>query len=119
MTKLAASLHHVIFWLQCERLEYIAITDLFTLLCFLPPIFWIPDFISHSASLQQLKFIFQQALPDMRGKTLVDVGSRLGVMLYGVSDDMLSSIISKPGFNCLKSGFKTLPNFVNHYFFIA
>ncbi|XP_072031479.1 uncharacterized protein [Amphiura filiformis] len=41
------------------------------------------NFISHSASLLQLKFVFQHALPDLRGKTLVDVGSRLGVVLYG------------------------------------
>ncbi|XP_071792578.1 uncharacterized protein [Asterias amurensis] len=41
------------------------------------------NFISHSASSQQLKFIFQKALPDLNGKTVVDIGSRLGPVLYG------------------------------------
>ncbi|XP_077991809.1 uncharacterized protein LOC144446014 [Glandiceps talaboti] len=40
-------------------------------------------FISHSFSLLQLKFIFQHALPDLSKKTVVDVGSRLGAVLYG------------------------------------
>ncbi|XP_040189172.1 uncharacterized protein LOC120920870 isoform X2 [Rana temporaria] len=40
------------------------------------------DFISHSFSLVELKFLFQQLLPDLSGKTLVDVGSRLGAVLY-------------------------------------
>ncbi|XP_073466754.1 uncharacterized protein [Aquarana catesbeiana] len=41
-----------------------------------------PDFISHSFSLVELKFLFQKMLPDLSGKTLVDVGSRLGAVLY-------------------------------------
>ncbi|XP_018422551.1 PREDICTED: uncharacterized protein LOC108795757 [Nanorana parkeri] len=40
------------------------------------------DFISHSFSVVDLKFLFQQMLPDLSGKTLVDVGSRLGAVLY-------------------------------------
>lgn len=44
-------------------------------------------FISHSSSLVQLKFIFQAALPSITSnvadKLLVDVGSRLGAVLYG------------------------------------
>ncbi|KAM4690222.1 uncharacterized protein WCC33_017633 [Rhinophrynus dorsalis] len=40
------------------------------------------DFISHSFSLVELKFLFQYVLPDLTGKTLVDVGSRLGAVLY-------------------------------------
>lgn len=44
-------------------------------------------FISHSSSLVQLKFIFQAALPSIAtnlvDKLLVDVGSRLGAVLYG------------------------------------
>ncbi|XP_022107502.1 uncharacterized protein LOC110988376 isoform X2 [Acanthaster planci] len=41
------------------------------------------NFVSHSASLLQLKFMFQKALPDLAGKTVVDIGSRLGPVLYG------------------------------------
>lgn len=44
-------------------------------------------FISHSSSLVQLKFIFQAALSsiatNLADKLLVDVGSRLGAVLYG------------------------------------
>ncbi|XP_038612692.1 uncharacterized protein LOC119937125 [Tachyglossus aculeatus] len=40
-------------------------------------------FISHSFSLMELKFIYQHVLPDLTGKTLVDVGSRLGAVLFG------------------------------------
>ena len=48
-------------------------------------------FISHSTSLVQLKFMFQAVLPDLfvgrdlDDKLLVDVGSRLGAVLYGAS----------------------------------
>nr|XP_045010918.1 uncharacterized protein LOC101613092 isoform X2 [Jaculus jaculus] len=41
-------------------------------------------FISHSFSLMELKFIYHHVLPDLSGKVLVDVGSRLGTVLYGV-----------------------------------
>lgn len=41
-------------------------------------------FISHSFSLVELKFIYHHVLPDLSGKVLVDVGSRLGTVLYGV-----------------------------------
>uniref|UniRef100_A0A1A8UJ83 Uncharacterized protein n=1 Tax=Nothobranchius furzeri TaxID=105023 RepID=A0A1A8UJ83_NOTFU len=42
------------------------------------------DFISHSFSASELQFLFQNVLPDLTGRTLVDVGSRLGAVLYGV-----------------------------------
>ncbi|CAF89627.1 unnamed protein product [Tetraodon nigroviridis] len=41
------------------------------------------DFISHSFSISELQFIFQKVLPDLNGCVLVDVGSRLGAVLYG------------------------------------
>ncbi|XP_076406764.1 uncharacterized protein LOC102926838 isoform X2 [Peromyscus maniculatus bairdii] len=40
-------------------------------------------FISHSFSLMELKFIYLHVLPDLSGKLLVDIGSRLGTVLYG------------------------------------
>ncbi|XP_023370161.1 uncharacterized protein LOC111726038 [Otolemur garnettii] len=40
-------------------------------------------FISHSFSLMELKFMYHHVLPDLSGKILVDVGSRLGTVLYG------------------------------------
>lgn len=39
--------------------------------------------ISHSVSQEQLAFIFQSLLPPLADKTVVDVGSRLGAVLYG------------------------------------
>ncbi|XP_069391323.1 uncharacterized protein [Paralichthys olivaceus] len=41
------------------------------------------DFLSHSFSVSELQFLFQNVLPDLSGRTLVDVGSRLGAVLYG------------------------------------
>uniref|UniRef100_A0A8D0DN68 Methyltransferase type 11 domain-containing protein n=1 Tax=Salvator merianae TaxID=96440 RepID=A0A8D0DN68_SALMN len=41
------------------------------------------EFISHSFSLVELKFLYQHVLPDLTGKVLVDVGSRLGAVLFG------------------------------------
>uniref|UniRef100_A0A8D0HBK1 Methyltransferase type 11 domain-containing protein n=1 Tax=Sphenodon punctatus TaxID=8508 RepID=A0A8D0HBK1_SPHPU len=41
------------------------------------------EFISHSFSLMELKFLYQHVLPDLTGKVLVDVGSRLGAVLFG------------------------------------
>ncbi|XP_007436859.2 uncharacterized protein LOC103058005 isoform X1 [Python bivittatus] len=41
------------------------------------------EFISHSFSLMELKFLYQELLPDLTGKVLVDVGSRLGAVLFG------------------------------------
>lgn len=41
------------------------------------------NFISHSASKDQVKYIFQNLVPDLFGKTIVDVKSRLGPVLYG------------------------------------
>ncbi|XP_048218481.1 uncharacterized protein LOC125363356 isoform X2 [Perognathus longimembris pacificus] len=40
-------------------------------------------FISHSFSIVELQFIYHHVLPDLSGKVLVDVGSRLGTVLYG------------------------------------
>uniref|UniRef100_V5HI87 Uncharacterized protein n=1 Tax=Ixodes ricinus TaxID=34613 RepID=V5HI87_IXORI len=39
-------------------------------------------FISHSASGRRAQFIFRNMVPYMEGKSVLDVGSRLGVMLY-------------------------------------
>lgn len=47
-----------------------------------------PGFISHSFSLMELKFIYRHVLPDLSGKVLVDVGSRLGTVLYGVKSSL-------------------------------
>ncbi|KAH0620539.1 hypothetical protein JD844_021103 [Phrynosoma platyrhinos] len=41
------------------------------------------EFISHSFSLVEVKFLYQHVLPDLTGKVLVDIGSRLGVVLFG------------------------------------
>ncbi|XP_068593330.1 uncharacterized protein zgc:109986 isoform X1 [Cebidichthys violaceus] len=41
------------------------------------------DFISHSFSILELRFLFENVLPDLSGRLLVDVGSRLGAVLYG------------------------------------
>ncbi|XP_056282828.1 uncharacterized protein zgc:109986 isoform X2 [Pseudoliparis swirei] len=40
------------------------------------------DFISHSFSISELRFLFDNVLPDLSGRLLVDVGSRLGAVLY-------------------------------------
>ncbi|XP_072320473.1 uncharacterized protein [Eucyclogobius newberryi] len=41
------------------------------------------DFLSHSFSVPELRFLFLNVLPDLSGRVLVDVGSRLGAVLYG------------------------------------
>ncbi|XP_059375908.1 uncharacterized protein zgc:109986 [Carassius carassius] len=41
------------------------------------------EFISHSFSIPELQFLFHTVLPDLSGKLLVDVGSRLGAVLFG------------------------------------
>ncbi|XP_035214046.1 uncharacterized protein LOC118187870 isoform X1 [Stegodyphus dumicola] len=40
-------------------------------------------FVSHSASVQRSEFIFRYILPDLKDKVVLDVGSRLGALLYG------------------------------------
>jgi len=40
-------------------------------------------YITHSCSKERLQYIFEDLLPDLKGKTVVDVGSRLGAVLYG------------------------------------
>lgn len=39
------------------------------------------NFISHSFSLEEITFIFSQ-LPDLKGKQILDIGSRLGAVLF-------------------------------------
>uniref|UniRef100_A0A8C9RRW9 Zgc:109986 n=1 Tax=Scleropages formosus TaxID=113540 RepID=A0A8C9RRW9_SCLFO len=41
------------------------------------------EFISHSFSTMELQYIFRHVLPDLSGQLVVDVGSRLGAVLYG------------------------------------
>jgi len=40
-------------------------------------------FLSHSVSTTKLKYMYKFLLPDLRGKTVLDVGSRLGAVLFG------------------------------------
>lgn len=40
-------------------------------------------FISHSMSIKRIQYIFETMLPDLSGKTFLDVGSRLGAALFG------------------------------------
>ncbi|XP_033733725.1 uncharacterized protein LOC117322893 isoform X1 [Pecten maximus] len=40
-------------------------------------------FITHSASVKQIKYMFRHLLPDLGGKAVLDVGSRTGAVLYG------------------------------------
>lgn len=47
-------------------------------------------YISHSMSRQALQFIFKVLLPsDLEEKQVLDVGSRFGAVLYGVSSKSL------------------------------
>lgn len=39
-------------------------------------------YITHSTSKERLQYIFQRGLPSLKGKVVLDVGSRLGVVLY-------------------------------------
>ncbi|XP_029454811.1 uncharacterized protein LOC115090178 isoform X4 [Rhinatrema bivittatum] len=41
------------------------------------------EFLSHSFSRVELKFLYQHVLPDLTGKILIDTGSRLGAVLFG------------------------------------
>lgn len=41
------------------------------------------NFISHSASIQQIQFIFKYCVGSLQNKIFLDVGSRLGAFLYG------------------------------------
>ncbi|XP_076633573.1 uncharacterized protein LOC143347867 [Colletes latitarsis] len=41
------------------------------------------NIISHSMSVSAMLYIFHSVLPPLEGKTLLDVGSRLGAVLYG------------------------------------
>uniref|UniRef100_A0A8C8TZK3 RIKEN cDNA 2700097O09 gene n=1 Tax=Peromyscus maniculatus bairdii TaxID=230844 RepID=A0A8C8TZK3_PERMB len=50
-------------------------------------------FISHSFSLMELKFIYLHVLPDLSGKLLVDIGSRLGTVLYGVKSSFVLPVL--------------------------
>jgi hypothetical protein len=42
------------------------------------------DILSHSLDAEEVEYLFSQFLPSLERKTVVDVGSRLGVSLYGV-----------------------------------
>lgn len=47
-------------------------------------IFIILVYLSHSMSHDGLLFIFKVLLPTLKNKTVLDIGSRLGAVLYGV-----------------------------------
>jgi len=40
------------------------------------------EFISHSSSVDELKTLFTELLPTLMGKSIIDIGSRLGPVLY-------------------------------------
>jgi len=40
-------------------------------------------FVTHSCSKDRLEYIFRALLPPLEGKTILDVGSRIGAVLYG------------------------------------
>merc|ERR1719450_355956 len=40
-------------------------------------------FVTHSCSKERLEFIFCGLLPPLDGKTVIDIGSRIGAVLYG------------------------------------
>lgn len=40
-------------------------------------------FVTHSCSKERLEYIFCGLLPSLEGKTLIDIGSRIGAVLYG------------------------------------
>jgi len=40
-------------------------------------------FITHSCSRDRLEYIFTSLLPPLQGKTVIDIGSRIGAVLYG------------------------------------
>lgn len=42
------------------------------------------DFVTHSISKHLSGYIFKKVVPDLEGKTVVDIGSRLGAVLYMV-----------------------------------
>lgn len=42
-------------------------------------------FISHSASQENLAYVFKTLLPDLKGKHVLDVGSRLGAVLFAAA----------------------------------
>lgn len=53
------------------------------------------NYISHSASVVQLQFLFQVLLKDrIKDKVVLDVGSRLGAVLYAVGLFILFSLPS-------------------------
>lgn len=43
------------------------------------------ELITHSCSRDDLEFIFEALLPDLTGKIVLDVGSRIGAVLFGAS----------------------------------
>jgi hypothetical protein len=61
------------------------------------------DYLSHSMSMQQLHYLFQSAIPELNHdgsdpKSLLDVGSRLGAVLYAVCS--IAGVESSLVFRC-------------------
>ena len=46
-------------------------------------------------SREQLKFIFCDLLPDLSGKTILDIGSRMGPVLYAVRTPIITHSLTK------------------------
>ncbi|XP_055010359.1 uncharacterized protein zgc:109986 isoform X2 [Boleophthalmus pectinirostris] len=69
------------------------------------------EFLSHSFSVPELRFLFLSVLPDLSGRVLVDVGSRLGAVLY--AGHVFSSASRLVGLE-LNQDFVTLQNRVIH-----
>lgn len=69
------------------------------------------DFVSHSFSMAELRFLFLNVLPDLSGRVLVDVGSRLGAVLFG--GHVFSSAAQIIGVE-LNQDFATLQNQIIH-----
>ena len=50
--------------------------------------FHVEEMISHSLSVDQVRFLSSHVLRDYEDKTLLDIGSRTGALLYGVRRTM-------------------------------
>lgn len=53
------------------------------------------DIISHSMSVSDMLYIFHDILPCLKKKILLDIGSRLGAVLYGVIISFSFFVINK------------------------
>ncbi|KAF3422644.1 hypothetical protein E2986_10089 [Frieseomelitta varia] len=56
------------------------------------------DIISHSLSLSAVLYIFHSILPSLQGKFVLDIGSRLGPVLYGVDSQKMYVVTWKSVF---------------------